>query len=185
MKACASAAGKLARYEHIGWSAGPQSRCWSFHSGAMSIAGRPDEPPGREPPEGSPVDEGAPSSGSDSWVAVEARRSNVIAIDGSWRGKGRAAYHGPEAIPGGVASRRKRPAVPSGTTRLALLRAAAGRCPPLVRSGRDDPVATRSLRHHEPDVGPAEDVGKAVVVGAHSGATGRDRRDDRGSVGSR
>jgi hypothetical protein len=27
--------------------------------------------------------ERAPSSGSDSWVAVEARRSNVIAIDGS------------------------------------------------------------------------------------------------------
>ena len=39
MKAWVSAAGKLARYEHIGWKAWPHSRCWSFHSGARSMGG--------------------------------------------------------------------------------------------------------------------------------------------------
>ena len=83
MNAWARAAGKLARYEHIGWRAWPHSRCWSFHSGAMSIAGRPGSALGRAPPGASVSGEGAPSSGSDSWVAVEARRSNVIAVEGS------------------------------------------------------------------------------------------------------
>ena len=39
MKAWARAAGKLARYEHIGWNEWPHSRCWSFHSGAIPIDG--------------------------------------------------------------------------------------------------------------------------------------------------
>ena len=39
MNAWVRAAGKLARYEHIGWNAWPHSRCWSFHSGASAIAG--------------------------------------------------------------------------------------------------------------------------------------------------
>jgi hypothetical protein len=39
MKACAREAGKLARYEHIGWNEWPQSRCWTFHSGGIAIAG--------------------------------------------------------------------------------------------------------------------------------------------------
>ena len=39
MKAWARAAGKLARYEHIGWSDGPHSRAWSFHSGAIGSTG--------------------------------------------------------------------------------------------------------------------------------------------------
>ena len=34
------AAGKLARYEHIGWNEWPHRRCWSFHSGAIGRAGR-------------------------------------------------------------------------------------------------------------------------------------------------
>src|SRR6185436_7773622 len=32
-------AGKLARYEHIGWKEWPHSRCWSFHSGVRPIGG--------------------------------------------------------------------------------------------------------------------------------------------------
>src|SRR5258706_9274603 len=39
MNAWASAAGKLARYEHIGWRVGPHRRAWSFHSGAIGSAG--------------------------------------------------------------------------------------------------------------------------------------------------
>ena len=39
MNAWVRAAGKLARYEHIGWNAWPHRRCWSFHSGARAIAG--------------------------------------------------------------------------------------------------------------------------------------------------
>src|SRR5664279_791132 len=39
MKACTRLAGKLARYEHMGWKLWPQSRCWSFHSGAMESCG--------------------------------------------------------------------------------------------------------------------------------------------------
>ena len=41
MNAWARAAGKLARYEHIGWRVGPHSRCWSFHSGASASSGSP------------------------------------------------------------------------------------------------------------------------------------------------
>ena len=40
MKAWVRAAGKLARYEHIGWKVWPHSRCWSFHSGASAIGGQ-------------------------------------------------------------------------------------------------------------------------------------------------
>src|ERR1035437_1588832 len=39
MKAWARLAGKLARYEHIGWKLWPQSRCWSFHSGSKVRCG--------------------------------------------------------------------------------------------------------------------------------------------------
>ena len=39
MKAWASDAGKLARYEHIGWRVWPQRRAWSFHSGSIARAG--------------------------------------------------------------------------------------------------------------------------------------------------
>src|SRR4051794_9461823 len=39
MKAWLRAAGKLARYEHIGWNEWPQSRCCAFHSGAMGNRG--------------------------------------------------------------------------------------------------------------------------------------------------
>ena len=39
MKAWASDAGKLARYEHIGWRLWPQRRAWSFHSGSIPSAG--------------------------------------------------------------------------------------------------------------------------------------------------
>ena len=39
MKAWVRAAGKLARYEHIGWKVWPHSRCWSFHSGASPSPG--------------------------------------------------------------------------------------------------------------------------------------------------
>ena len=39
MNAWARAAGKLARYEHIGWNGWPHRRCWSFHSGAMASGG--------------------------------------------------------------------------------------------------------------------------------------------------
>src|SRR4051794_5727796 len=39
MKACARAAGKLARYEHIGWKEWPQRRCCAFHSGSIAMAG--------------------------------------------------------------------------------------------------------------------------------------------------
>ena len=35
MNAWASEAGKLARYEHIGWRLWPQRRAWSFHSGSI------------------------------------------------------------------------------------------------------------------------------------------------------
>jgi hypothetical protein len=46
MKAWARAAGKLARYEHIGWNEWPQSRCCSFHSGAIPIGGSAPGAPG-------------------------------------------------------------------------------------------------------------------------------------------
>ena len=39
MNAWVRAAGKLARYEHIGWNEWPHRRCWAFHSGWMAIAG--------------------------------------------------------------------------------------------------------------------------------------------------
>ena len=39
MKACTRLAGKLARYEHMGWKLWPQSRCWFFHSGSISRRG--------------------------------------------------------------------------------------------------------------------------------------------------
>ena len=39
MKAWTSEAGKLARYEHMGWRLWPQRRAWSFHSGSMARAG--------------------------------------------------------------------------------------------------------------------------------------------------
>ena len=39
MKAWASAAGKLARYEHIGWRVWPHSRCCAFHSGSRARLG--------------------------------------------------------------------------------------------------------------------------------------------------
>ena len=39
MKAWVRAAGKLARYEHIGWNEWPHRRCWAFHSGASEMAG--------------------------------------------------------------------------------------------------------------------------------------------------
>src|SRR5262245_34998196 len=47
MKAWASDAGKLARYEHIGWNEWPHRRGWAFQSGSIAIdgssAGRPSD----------------------------------------------------------------------------------------------------------------------------------------------
>ena len=39
MNAWVRAAGKLARYEHIGWNEWPHRRCCVFHSGSSAIAG--------------------------------------------------------------------------------------------------------------------------------------------------
>src|SRR5260221_3958231 len=39
MNAWARAAGKLARYEHIGWNEWPHSLRWAFHSGSIAIRG--------------------------------------------------------------------------------------------------------------------------------------------------
>ena len=60
MNAWVKAAGKLARYEHIGWKAWPHSRCWSFHSGASAIGGSSSGSsraswPGGDPPQEVPT----------------------------------------------------------------------------------------------------------------------------------
>ena len=39
MNAWVKAAGKLARYEHMGWNEWPHSRCWAFQPGSMAMAG--------------------------------------------------------------------------------------------------------------------------------------------------
>src|ERR1035437_819240 len=39
MKAWTRPAGKLARYEHMGWKLWPERRCWSFHSGSIASCG--------------------------------------------------------------------------------------------------------------------------------------------------
>src|SRR5690349_20594983 len=76
MNAWASAAGKLARYEHIGWSAGPHSRACYFHSGAIARAGRA----------------AGTSRSRASWAPWRTRVSIVILGDGSWRLTGGGAY---------------------------------------------------------------------------------------------
>src|SRR4029079_14434591 len=74
MKAWLRAAGKLARYEHIGWNAWPHSRCWSFHSGAMARIGSSGD------------DAGTRSSAS--WAAAVALRGVVIPGSGSLEADG-------------------------------------------------------------------------------------------------
>src|SRR3990172_3717997 len=64
MKGWVSAAGKLARYEHIGWNGWPHSRCCAFHSGSS-------------PRRGNSV-----ASSSASWAGA-ARRAGVADLDGA------------------------------------------------------------------------------------------------------
>src|SRR3954471_4831851 len=59
MNAWARAAGKLARYEHIGWSEWPHSRDWSFQSAATPSSGR--------------TGSGDSARGSGSWSTLTAR----------------------------------------------------------------------------------------------------------------
>ena len=75
MKAWARAAGKLARYEHIGWNEWPHSRCWSFHSGAMPIAGSSAGCLQREP-------------------EAQLGRARTRVSSSTPRSEGRGAYHG-------------------------------------------------------------------------------------------
>src|SRR4051812_23848088 len=126
MKAWARAAGKLARYEHIGWSEWPHRRAWSFHSGAIAISGRRGGA-------------GAAASGRRSWATLAGPGILRRALLG---GEGAAEHITDD----------------SGFRRAAGV---PGAREPL---GRDDAVSARSLRHHEPDVGPGDHVAEPIVV---------------------
>src|SRR5436305_9858312 len=97
MKAWATAAGKLARYEHIGWREWPHRRGWSFQSAATPISGRT-------------LIEASSARGSSSWstlaarailgrslLAGEGRRSIARAIRRAGRGRPR---HRPPSLGG-------------------------------------------------------------------------------------
>ena len=132
MKAWARAAGKLARYEHIGWNEWPQRRCWSFHSGAIPIAGS-----------------------SAGWSARDREQAGTRATrvsSSTPRSEGRGAYHGGFGPNSGHVDRDRRPQYARSRTRGCVRnRAAASGGHGGVDSGPSRPPADARARPHRPD----------------------------------
>ena len=138
MKAWASDAGKLARYEHIGWNGWPHRRCWAFHSG--SIASR-----------GSSV-----SSSRASWVAVD-----VVVGAGTGASIGLAVARcdtdgvGSSSIP--------RTAIPGRSER-----GREDSRPPSARARGERPIGGRDLPAPRPPSEYDQRLSTTIVAGADS-----------------